>query len=576
MQEATVPDAAAVRETVERIIASPDFEASERAAKFLRYVVEETLEGRSEQIKAFTVGVDVFGRDETFDAQHDPAVRIEASRLRRALERYYLLSGKDDPILIDIPKGSYVPTFVARIPETAIPPRPRIRAAGKGLWLAGALALVLIGSLAWFQFGHLSGNTDARSVQLGPRILVLPFADLGSNETSALYAAAITDELVGALSHFNEIAVFGVQTSRAVAGQSIAKLREDLQVDYILEGSARTDVDTVRVSARLIDAASGAVSWSNTYEHQLAADELFEIPVATAAAVAGTVAQPRGIVFNEATIRRLKRPPGDVEAYFCTLRAYIYRNSPTPEAHRETRDCLEKTVARFPDYATAWALLAITRVDELRHGFNAKQDPVGRALDAARQAVRIDPENTRALQALATAYYFSNNPSDAVETAERALTLNANDSELLGQLGQIFGLSGQKERGRQLLEKALILNPGQADFYQATLALVCYMQDDYDCAKTAIEKSDARQVPAYHGVAAIIYAQLGMTDEARAAAAEFQRIAPDFIPNLWSELSMRNIPFDDQLHIAEGFRIIGVGVPEPPNRAAGEEAAPAG
>ena len=561
MTDSTLPDAAAVREAIERIIASSDFDVSDRAVKFLRYVVEETLQGRSELIKAFTIGIDVFERDEGFDPQHDPVVRIEAARLRRAMERYYLLSGKDDPIRIDIPKGSYVPTFTAGSAESETVSETRRASGISRWWLLAPLVVVLVLFLGWVQFGNLIGKKVTNTVMLGPRILVLPFTDLGNDDMSATYAAAITDELIGALSHFKEVAVFGVQTSRSVDGDSVASLREKLRVDYVLEGSARTDAHMVRVGTRLIDAASGAVLWSNSYEYQLEADKLFEIPVDTAAAVARTVAQPRGIIFSEASMARLSKPPSDLDAYFCTLRTYIYRNAPTPEAHGEARDCLKQTVTRHPAYATAWALLALADVDEIRYGFNRESNPGERALDAAQRAVRLDPENTRALQALATAFFFTHDPSGAFEASERALALNSNDSELLGQLGQIFGLAGQAERGRELLEKAILLNPGQAEVYEGALAVVCYLLRDYACAKTAIENSDAHQVPTYYGIAAMIYAQLGLEEKAHAAAAEFNRVAPDFAANLWSELSIRNIPFEDQVHIAEGFQKAGLTVP---------------
>ena len=82
----TVMSSADIRAAVERIVDSPDFTASDRARNFLRYVVEEALSGRADRIKAFSVAIEVFGRDETFDAQNDPVVRIEAGRLRRALE----------------------------------------------------------------------------------------------------------------------------------------------------------------------------------------------------------------------------------------------------------------------------------------------------------------------------------------------------------------------------------------------------------------------------------------------------------------------------------------------------------
>lgn len=99
---------------LDRIIASPEFCVPERNRSFLRYVVVEAVAGRAASLKAYCIAIEVFARAETFDAQNDPVVRIEAARLRRALERYYLVAGRDDEILIDIPKGAYRPTFTVR------------------------------------------------------------------------------------------------------------------------------------------------------------------------------------------------------------------------------------------------------------------------------------------------------------------------------------------------------------------------------------------------------------------------------------------------------------------------------
>src|SRR3954447_7959694 len=99
-----------IRAELERIISSPEFPVPARAVAFLRYVVEESLAGRATRIKGYSIAIEVFDRDESF-TQDDPVVRIEAGRLRRALERYFLLSGHSDPIRIEIPKGAYVPVF---------------------------------------------------------------------------------------------------------------------------------------------------------------------------------------------------------------------------------------------------------------------------------------------------------------------------------------------------------------------------------------------------------------------------------------------------------------------------------
>ena len=104
------PSAEDVRAQLQ-LVASPDLDFPARARRFLSYVVEETLAGRADRIKAYTIGTRGFRAHADFDAQSDPAVRIEAGRLRRALERYYLSDGRSDPVVITIPKGAYVPHF---------------------------------------------------------------------------------------------------------------------------------------------------------------------------------------------------------------------------------------------------------------------------------------------------------------------------------------------------------------------------------------------------------------------------------------------------------------------------------
>ncbi len=112
---------------LEKIIGSSDFDASERNKCFLRYVVEETLAGRGDRIKAYNIATTVFGRDEKFDPVLDSIVRIEAGRLRRSLERYYLTIGVNDPVEISIPKGTYVPVFSSKDrspPELVVGSKP--------------------------------------------------------------------------------------------------------------------------------------------------------------------------------------------------------------------------------------------------------------------------------------------------------------------------------------------------------------------------------------------------------------------------------------------------------------------
>ena len=106
-----IPSPDEIRATVDRMIVSDAFSRSPQLGAFLRFVVESVLQGKSDRIKGYTIGVEVLRRDPSFDPQSDPIVRVEATRLRRTIERYYAGPGADDPVIVDLPRGSYVPTF---------------------------------------------------------------------------------------------------------------------------------------------------------------------------------------------------------------------------------------------------------------------------------------------------------------------------------------------------------------------------------------------------------------------------------------------------------------------------------
>src|SRR5215468_2025524 len=93
------------------IFASKAFRQADRLKRFLTFIVEETIAGRGERLKEFVVGVEVFGKDDSFDPRNDPIVRVQARRLRTQLARYYREEGQDDDLLIELPKGGYAPIF---------------------------------------------------------------------------------------------------------------------------------------------------------------------------------------------------------------------------------------------------------------------------------------------------------------------------------------------------------------------------------------------------------------------------------------------------------------------------------
>ncbi len=114
------PSAEVIQSQLERILGSAHFRYSLRLSRFLSFVVATTLAGKADCIKAYTIATQALGRGTDFDPQNDPIVRVEAGRLRQALTRYYAKDGHDDPVLIDLPRGTYVPNFRTR---TSAPPQ---------------------------------------------------------------------------------------------------------------------------------------------------------------------------------------------------------------------------------------------------------------------------------------------------------------------------------------------------------------------------------------------------------------------------------------------------------------------
>src|SRR5262245_49067276 len=102
-------EAQAVQLQLDKVLATPGFARNARMSRFLRFVVERHLEGRDSELKESLIAIEVFGRLPGYDSKQDPIVRTEASRLRARLSEYYLAQGKDDPVVIELPKGGYVP-----------------------------------------------------------------------------------------------------------------------------------------------------------------------------------------------------------------------------------------------------------------------------------------------------------------------------------------------------------------------------------------------------------------------------------------------------------------------------------
>jgi TolB-like protein len=538
-----------VRATLARILHSPGFDATPRSRRFLTYIVEETLCGRSDRIKAFAIATDVFGRGADFDAHSDPIVRLEAGRLRRALEHYYQQAGLEDALVIGIPKGSYVPSFeVRRMRHVGAAAAP----AGRRWIVAGAVAAVGVAGLAgWFAVAPL-WPADAVAPAV-PRLLVRPFEDLTGAGGSASVAKGLTQEIIGQVVKFKDI----VTIEGADAGQSAGN-----RARYVLAGNVSLDDGRLRLQARVLKTEDSTVLWAQSYEAAFEPSQVIAIESDIARRIATALGQPYGVIFKADAERTMPNAPEDWAAYSCTLSYYAYRANLDARTHPTVRKCLEDAVTRFPTYATAWALLSQTYVDEIR--FRYPIDPsmppasLDRALAAARRAVDLDSANVRGLQAEMLALYFGGQIDSSLAVGERALAVNPNDVELIGEFGSRLAVSGRWDRGCSLIGEAHDRSAGPSGYYEAFLSVCAYIRGDYKTAAMWIEKAGVIENPGYHLIAAAVLAEAGAADKASRERDWLIAHAPGLVADIWNWTVLRYARPEDRDRFVESLRKAGL------------------
>jgi len=571
---------------LERILSSREFDASERNRRFLRYVVDETLSGRADRIKAYSIATSVFDRDKSFDPQTDPIIRIEASRLRRSLERYYLTAGRSDPIQITIPKGSYIPRFEgARLePALSAAPSAGIEPAGRppvarrlmggqrrlphiavGAGLAVLLALTLLGAAWWHGFASASKTAGHPTIaRHGPAIFVAPFEDDDVASSRPELARGLTREIISGLTRFDNLFVFAPATSfRYTPEPDSRKLATDLGVNYVLVGGLSTLPERVSVIASLIEAKSGRYLWSEKFDGSLAAADLFKIKGDIADRVVQTLAQPYGVIYSERVKEIQGKPPQSLTSYECVLYFYGYWRKLTRERFREVRGCLERTIASEPDYAEALASLALVYADAYRFKFAGGEldfDPLPRAMELARRSVELAPKSVLGYQALDVVYWLMNDVPRSLEAAETGFALNPNNTEIMADLGFRYCLRGNWDKGLPLVEDSFARNPAEPTAYRVATFLHYYITERYDEALREAKKLELPDVIYSHVALAIAYGQLGREREARAAVKQILEIDPAYADHAIQDLQKRNLYPDLVRLIVDGLRKAGLAI----------------
>ena len=412
------PGAQEIRAALERVTASEVMRSSPQLAAFLRFVVEAVLEGNSDRIKGYVIAVEVLKRGPKFNPQIDPIVRVEATRLRRTLERYYAGAGAEDPVVITLPRGTYVPTFTRR-------------------------ASVRPGGLA----GEATTEASPEALPPGngmPVLLVEACEIIGTPGPHSLSATSLHATLSDAFARFDLVNI--VWDSHAAAGR----------LDYRLAGSAEYHEDGgVRLRFRLIDAVDASVVW--TREMEVAASDQPAAALATIAReLSATLVQPFGVIFAYGRAKSLGAGAGDPR-YRAILEAAESFRSLDPAQHSRARRELERLSVLDPSFGLGFSYLAALYVREYLYGLDAHDadlPPLERALRAARRGVELDPESARAYEMLFLTLFVRRDLPAAFAAGDRAIERNKYDMRAVGSYGQRLIAVGEIDKGMDMLMRA--------------------------------------------------------------------------------------------------------------------------
>lgn len=609
------PDA--VRGALARVLDSDELRSSPQLSNILRFVVEATLDGRRDAIKGYTIAVEALGRDPSFDPQADPIVRVEATRLRRALERYYAGAGAGDALEIAIPRGSYVPHFLPRPapgmavaapaggapeaepepaaaaeageqPAAPVRPVPAARRRGRVRLALGLLLLavaMMVSGLAVESVDPLglrallagaSWHPIERTNRLGiPMVEVRDFdsaggpplppseiaGSAGAVTSGDFTAQAIEVRVRDALARFDLLDVLASPDARPALSCSSEGASPNSA--FALGGLVENHDDgTLSVLLRLSDLCDGTIVWSREFDSLRRGSDATASEIALVRDIMAAIAEPYGIIQARARARvTAAGGPQTAGPYGCVLTAYSYWRSYKPAEHAAARDCLEQAVEADSTFALGYALLAELNLDEIRVGANprAGTPALNRALAAAEQAVELAPTSAFARRVLMDVHFFRGERGATLAAGNIALELNPYDVDIIADFGGRLVALGETARGEAMLAQAAEAAPGMPPWVDYHRVIAAYARGDAPAAAAAADQLMGEGYAPGLLARALASHLAGEDDAARADLRALMAIAPGWASE--PDVMIRRFFPDPSLALRVRADLAGLGLP---------------
>ncbi|WP_409433636.1 hypothetical protein ACJ3XI_03765 [Litorimonas sp. RW-G-Af-16] len=428
-----------------------------RMKRFLDYIVTETLEGRSHLLKGYTVGLEVFDRPDDFDPQADTIVRVQAGQLRRRLDLIYGSDEKPTDVRILVPKGRYAPVFEMRSDIAGI---------------EGSAETPMLPAPT---------PTPNTSENYRPGLIVTTLENLTAEAESNYFAEGLTLELINALVQFRYLRIIslGPTVTAHPDLSDIKKIGETYDAQFILSGSVRQADDVFRVSTNLLSTETGEHVFSEIFDRQYIASNLFEVQEEIASHTAAAIAAPFGVI-NRYNRRPAVRERRTIPAYEALLKFYSISLNPTTDKAAELLKEFEALNKTVPTFSSGWAVTALLYCFLCAYCVPSRcgGERLKLAIAAGTKATGIDPRNALGYVALFHAYYHSGEFELAEKMAARALQLNPNDDAMLAFYGISKAMRGDCATAIAYQEAAQAINPRPPAWYYLTTVLCAFIMGE--------------------------------------------------------------------------------------------------
>lgn len=463
---------------------------------------------------------------ETLDAEIGTVPELEtralAEKLRRkvptAPKRTAITHPVPDPEPSDAlsPSASIEPALAE--PAAGVSPRPKVVAA-----VAGFITSLCMGFLIWSVVGSPPWDkpTGAERPPAIPSIAVLPFQNIGSNPDETYFAHGITEDLIADLSRVSGMFVISRTSSFALGdgATGIEEIARQLGVAYVLEGSVRRSDGALRVTSTLTNVASGAAIWGEKYDSE--AEAVFDLQDR----IVSDIVAALSVELTEAEVEQLSRNPTDVpDAYDAFLKGWAFYVRQTRDDLRLALDHFDEAIRLDPDYGQAHAAIAATYWQITRrfwHGYFGMNSFARAQVHAENKlAIALPYETALAHQVAASMYAQMGRLDDALAAGRRAIGIDPNNADSFVALASALSLAGQPSEAKDLVARAMRLNPFYPSWYLYELGMAEFGLENYASAAAALERALALNAEDRWSSRLLIatYGHLGRIEDAGALA----------------------------------------------------------